>query len=160
MTDHCTTDFCIWRTICLVPVRCISSIRHMYTTDFAYDGPIFLVPFSPSYPSSPVFFQTILISDELHLTHLPREWMHNLAHMEPSWYWEALYFNPLILRAAKTGLMFWEIFYLLKHFLENIWRRNVDQNPNSNSLSNILGTFTLCPSYIQKYESSRRYFVK
>ena len=54
MTDHCTTDFCIWRTICLVPVRCISSIRHMYTTDFAYDGPIFLVPLSPSYPSSPV----------------------------------------------------------------------------------------------------------
>ena len=33
MTDHYTTDFCIWRTICLVPVRCISSIRHMYTTD-------------------------------------------------------------------------------------------------------------------------------
>ena len=27
----------------------------MYTTDFAYDGPIFLVPLSPSYPSSPVF---------------------------------------------------------------------------------------------------------
>ena len=54
MTDHCTTDFCIWRTICLVPVRCISSIRHMYTTDFAYDGPIFLVPLSLSYPSSPV----------------------------------------------------------------------------------------------------------
>ena len=26
----------------------------MYTTDFAYDGPIFLVPSSPSYPSSPV----------------------------------------------------------------------------------------------------------
>ena len=38
----------------MVPVRCISSIRHMYTTDFAYDGPIFLVPLSPSYPSSPV----------------------------------------------------------------------------------------------------------
>ena len=55
MTDHCTTDFCIWRTICLVPVRCISSIRHMYTTDFAYDGSIFLVPLSPSYPSSPVY---------------------------------------------------------------------------------------------------------
>ena len=32
----------------------ISSIRHMYMTDFAYDGPIFLVPLSPSYPSSPV----------------------------------------------------------------------------------------------------------
>ena len=42
MTDNCMTDFRIWRTICLVPVRCISSIRHMYTTDFAYDGPIFL----------------------------------------------------------------------------------------------------------------------
>ena len=27
----------------------------MYTTDFAYDGPIFLVPLSLSYPSSPVF---------------------------------------------------------------------------------------------------------
>ena len=26
----------------------------MYTTDVAYDGPIFLVPLSPSYPSSPV----------------------------------------------------------------------------------------------------------
>ena len=25
-------------------------------TDFAYDGPIFLVPLSPSYPSSPVPF--------------------------------------------------------------------------------------------------------
>ena len=54
MTDHYMMDFCIWRTICLVPVRCISSILHMYTTDFAYDGPIFLVPLSLSYPSSPV----------------------------------------------------------------------------------------------------------
>ena len=26
----------------------------MYMTDFAYDGPIFLVPLSSSYPSSPV----------------------------------------------------------------------------------------------------------
>ena len=24
---------------------------HMYMTDFAYEGPIFLVPLSPSYPS-------------------------------------------------------------------------------------------------------------
>ena len=54
MTDHCTTDFCIWQTICLDQVRCISSISHMYTTDIAYDRPIFLVPLSPSYPSSPV----------------------------------------------------------------------------------------------------------
>ena len=38
-----------------LPVRCISSIRHMYTTDFAYDGPICLVPLSPSYPSSPAY---------------------------------------------------------------------------------------------------------
>ena len=27
---------------------------HMYMTDFAYDWPIFLVPLSLSYPSSPV----------------------------------------------------------------------------------------------------------
>ena len=54
MVDHCTTDFCIWHTICLVPIRCISSICHMYMTDFAYDGPIFLVPLSLSYPSTPV----------------------------------------------------------------------------------------------------------
>ena len=27
----------------------------MYMTDFAYDGPIFLDPLSPSYPSSPVY---------------------------------------------------------------------------------------------------------
>ena len=27
---------------------------YLYTTDFAYDGPIFLVPLSLSYPSSPV----------------------------------------------------------------------------------------------------------
>ena len=54
------TDLCIWRTICLVPDRCISSIREMYTTDFAYDGPIFLVPLRPSYPSLPVL-ETIII---------------------------------------------------------------------------------------------------
>ena len=33
----------------------IKYIRHMYMTDFAYDGQIFLVPLSLSYPSSPVF---------------------------------------------------------------------------------------------------------
>ena len=44
---------------CLVPVRCISSICHVYTTDFAYDGPIFLVSLSPSYPSSPVFHRKL-----------------------------------------------------------------------------------------------------
>ena len=30
----------------------------MYTTDFAYDGPIFLVQLSLSYPSSPVCMYT------------------------------------------------------------------------------------------------------
>ena len=54
MTDHCTADFCLWRMMCLVPVPCISSMCHMYMTDFAYDGPIFLVPLSLSYPCSPV----------------------------------------------------------------------------------------------------------
>ena len=32
----------------------MSSIRHMYITDSAYDGLIFWVPLSLSYPSSPV----------------------------------------------------------------------------------------------------------
>ena len=53
--DRPLYDGFLHMTICLVPVRCISSIRHMYTTDFAYDRPIFLVPLSPSYPSSPVY---------------------------------------------------------------------------------------------------------
>ena len=52
MTDH--NGFLHMKDDMLGPSRCISSIRHMYTTDFAYDGPIFLVPLSPSYPSSPV----------------------------------------------------------------------------------------------------------
>ena len=33
----------------------------MYTTDFAYDGPIFLVPLSLSYPSSPVVMIIIIV---------------------------------------------------------------------------------------------------
>ena len=37
----------------LVPVPCISSMFHMCMTDLAYDGPIFLVPLSLSYASSP-----------------------------------------------------------------------------------------------------------
>ena len=51
--------------ICLVPVQCISSIRHMYTTDFTYDGPIFLVPLSPSYPSSPVVINLFYLLEPL-----------------------------------------------------------------------------------------------
>ena len=72
MTDHCTTDFCIWRTICLVPVRCISCIRHMYMTDFAYDGPIILVPLSPSYPSSPVFVKRSVFCIWIHRFFRPK----------------------------------------------------------------------------------------
>ena len=37
----------------------------MYTADFAYDGPIFLVPLSLSYPSSPVFAKIGAIFEEL-----------------------------------------------------------------------------------------------
>ena len=64
--------------------------------------------------------------------------------------------NLLTLSAAKKGLMILEISYLQKHFVEKIWRRNVDQKPYNNSPSNILWTFALFPSYFQKYESSRR----
>ena len=53
-----------------------------------------------------------------------------------------------------------ELFYSQKHFLENIWRRRVDQKPNNNFASNNLWIFALFQSYFQKYESSRRYFLK
>ena len=33
----------------------------MYTTDFAHDGPIFLVPLSPSYPSSHVAVMAVVV---------------------------------------------------------------------------------------------------
>ena len=52
----------------MVPVQCISSMCHMYMTDFAYDGPIFLVLLSPSYPSSPVF--------KMHVKHLNESFGH------------------------------------------------------------------------------------
>ena len=68
--------------------------------------------------------------------------------------------NPLTLGAAKTGLTILEIFYLQKHFLENIWRRNVDQKPNNNSPSNILWIYALFQSYFQNCESSRRYLIE
>ena len=46
--------------------------------------------------------------------------------------------NPFTPREAKTGLMNLEIVYLQKHFLENVGRRNFDQNPSDNSPSDIL----------------------
>ena len=72
----------------------------------------------------------------------------------------ALQINPLTLRAAKTGLTILEISNLQTHFLENIWRRNVDHKPNKNSPSNILLSFALFKRYFQKYESSRRHFLE
>ena len=68
--------------------------------------------------------------------------------------------NPLMLRAAKRGLMILNIFYIQKHFLENIWRRSVYQKPNNNSPSNYFWTFALFKSYFQKYERSRRYSLE
>ena len=68
--------------------------------------------------------------------------------------------NLFTLRVAKTGLTILEIFYLQKPFLENIWRRYVDQIPYNKYPSNILWNFVLFPSYFQKYESSRRYFLE
>ena len=68
--------------------------------------------------------------------------------------------NPLTLRAAKRGLMILEIFNLQTHFLENIWRRNVDHKSNKNSPSNILWIFALFKRYFQRYENSRRHFLE
>ena len=68
-------------------------------------------------------------------------------------------FNPFTLRVAKKGLTILAIFHLQKHFLENILRRNVDLKPNNKSPSNILLTIALLPSYFQKYERSRQYFL-
>ena len=46
----------------------------MYTTDFAYDGPFFLVPLSLSYPSSPVLINRDVLKKttikEVHLFQL------------------------------------------------------------------------------------------
>ena len=69
-------------------------------------------------------------------------------------------FNPITLRAAKRGLTILEIFHLQKHFLENIWRRNVDHEPDKKSPSNILWIFALFKRYFQKYESSRWHFLE
>ena len=60
---------------------------------------------------------------------------------------------------AKTDLTILVIFFLQKHFLKNISKRNVNQKTNNNSPSNVLWTFALFPSYFQKYESGRQYFV-
>ena len=68
--------------------------------------------------------------------------------------------NPFTLRAAKTGLAILKIFCLQKYFLKNIGSRNVYQMPYNNSPSNILWILALFPSYLQKYESSRRYFLE
>ena len=43
-----------------------------------------------------------------------------LLAMYKGYNWGLASFNPLMLRAAKRGLMILNIFYLQKHFLENI----------------------------------------
>ena len=55
MTDHCASDFLAITDDMLGPSPMhIFSMCHKYMTDFAYGGPIFLVPLSSSYASSPV----------------------------------------------------------------------------------------------------------
>ena len=40
---------------------------HMYMSDFAYDGPLFLVPLSLSYPSAPVYVLVLEVSAKEYL---------------------------------------------------------------------------------------------
>ena len=57
MTDHCTTDFLHMMDDMLGPSPSPMHIKYssyVYDRLNAYDGPIFLVPLIPSYPSSPV----------------------------------------------------------------------------------------------------------
>ena len=91
--------------------------------------------------------------NHLAVSYLPRIGLHSQID-------KGKFFNPLTLRAAKIGLTILEILYLQKHFIENIWRRNVDHKPNKNSPSNILWLFALFKRYFQKYESSRRHFLE
>ena len=69
-------------------------------------------------------------------------------------------FNPFTLRVAKTCMIILKIFHLRRHFFENIWRRNVHQKTNNNTLSNMLWTYAFFRSYFQNYESSRQYFLE
>ena len=80
--------------------------------------------------------------------------------MEHYWPPKWGFLNPFTPKAAKTGLPILEIFCLERYFLENSWSRNVEQMPYNNSPSNILWILALFPSYFQKYESSRRYFLE
>ena len=81
--------------------------------------------------------------------------VHDISHIQRQHGWD---FNPFTLKAAKTGPTILQTFSNKSIFLENIWRRNVNQKPNNNSPTNILWTFPWFLSYFQKYESSRWYF--
>ena len=94
------------------------------------------------------------------INHMFTKYINEHCKLGLVWFISSSNINPFTLRAAKRGLMILEIFCLQKHFLENFWRRNVDQQPNNNSPSNILWTFTLFLSYHQKYERSRRYHLE
>ena len=77
----------------------------------------------------------------------PHQTKHNriivdLTHLHSEW--------------PKEAWPFWKYLAYKSIFFKNIWRRNVDHKPNNNSPSNILWNFTLFPSYLQKYASSRR----
>ena len=56
---------------------------YVCTTDFAYDGPIFLVPLSLSYPSSPVLqSESKVYLTQLHKYHSVRSFfIYNLIYM-------------------------------------------------------------------------------
>ena len=56
----------------------------------------------------------------------------------------------ITLRAAKSGLTILEIFYLQKHSLENIWRRNVDQSGQTTILLQIFCELSLYSQVIFK----------
>ena len=60
--------------------------------------------------------------------------MHIIINLFMPWY----IFNPFILKEAKTGLTILNIFFYQKHFLKNIWRRNVYHNFTNKSPSDIL----------------------
>ena len=68
--------------------------------------------------------------------------------------------NPFMPIAAKYNLTILEIFFSQGHILVKVWMRNVLQKSIHNFRSNILWSFASFPSYLQKYESSRRYFLK
>ena len=67
-------------------------------------------------------------------------------------------FNPILPVTPKTRyhLTILVIFLKQMEFSENIWRRNVVQNPTQNPPSNILWIYVHFQTYVQKYQRSWR----